>query len=147
MTASVLTPVIARNAGDAREWAVAALLDAPRTKHDSKAYDKDSDVVAGEMRVSVKSSAFTLMSGNLCGGLDTFDAIWNLYAANVHSNTFAYVTADFIAYMMNLAEFKQFVYTFCHLERESEKNGGALKIRCRKESRKMLAWLSEKATA
>lgn len=147
MTASILTPVTARNAGDAREWAVAALMNAPRAKHDSKAYDKDSDVVAGELRISVKSSAFTLMSGALCGGLDTFDGIWNLYAANVHSNTFAYVTADFIAYMMNLAEFKQFVYTFCHLERESEKNGGALKIRCRKESRKMLAWLSEKATA
>lgn len=147
MTTSNLPRIDARNAGDAREWAVAALLDAPRSKHDSKAYDKDSDVVAGNMRVSVKSSAFTLMSGALCNGLDTFDGIWNLYAERVHSNTFAYVTADFIAYMMNLDEFKQFVYSFCRLERESSKNGGALKIRCRKENKKMLDWLAAHAAA
>ena len=49
-------------------------------------------------------------------------------------------------YEMNLPEFKQFVYAFCHTERESEKNGGAMKIRCRKESKKMLAWLAEKVS-
>ena len=129
MTTANLPRVSAKNEGDAREWSVCAFMGVKRTIHDSKAYDRDSDVVAGDMRVSVKSSAFTLMSGALCNGLDTFDSIWNLYAERVHSNTFAYVTKDYTMYMMTLAEFKQFVYRFCKLERESEKNGGALKIR------------------
>ena len=146
MTINHLPRIAAAHIADAKEWAVAALMGITRTTHDSKAYDKDSDVVAGNMRISVKSSAFTLMAGSLCNGLTSFDAIWNLYAANVHSNTFAYVTADFTAYMMNLDEFKSFVYAFCRLERESEKNGGAYKIRCRKESKKMLAWLADMAT-
>lgn len=145
MTTANLTRIDAAHIADAKEWAVAALMGVTRTKHDSKAYDKDSDVVAGNMRISVKSSAFTLMAGSLCEGLTSFDSIWNLYESKTHSNTFAYVTADFIAYMMNLDEFKQFVYNFCHLERESEKNGGAMKIRCRKESGKMLKWLANMA--
>ena len=44
--------------------------------------------------------------------------------------------------MMNINEFEQFVYMFGRTERESEKNGGAMKIRCRKESRKMVEWLN-----
>lgn len=147
MTTANLPRIPAAHIADAKEWAVAALMGVTRTKHDSKAYDKDSDVVAGNMRISVKSSAFTLMAGSLCEGLTSFDSIWNLYESKTHSNTFAYVTADFIAYMMNLDEFKQFVYNFCHLERESEKNGGAMKIRCRKESGKMLKWLANMAAA
>ena len=145
MTANNLPRIDARNEGDAREWSVCAFMGVRRAIHDSKAYDKDSDCVAGNMRISVKSSAFTLMAGSLCEGLTDFDSIWNLYESKTHSNAFAYVTADFTMYMMNLSEFKQFVYRFCRLERESEKNGGAMKIRCRKESGKMLKWLAEQA--
>ena len=35
---------------------------------------------------------------------------------------------------------------FARTERESEKNGGAMKIRLRKESLKMLKWLAARAT-
>ena len=147
MTTANLPRIDARNEGDAREWSVCAFMGVKRTIHDSKAYDKDSDVVAGDMRVSVKASAFTLMAGSLCEGLTDFDSIWNLYAERVHSNTFAYVTKDYTMYMMTLSEFKQFVYRFCKLERESDKNGGALKIRCRKESGKMVEWLAAQAAA
>lgn len=139
------TTTTTRNAGDAREWALCRHYMVERTAHDSGAYDRDSDINAGDKHISVKASAFTLMSGNLCEGLETFDGIWNLYATRVHSNTFAYVTVDYTVYEMNLDEFKKFVYTFCRLERESEKNGGALKIRCRKESGKMLKWLADMA--
>lgn len=131
-----------KNAGIAREWAMCHYYGIERTAHDHSAYDKDSDLCVGNMAISIKASAFTLMSGNLCEGRETFDGIWELYAERVHSNRFAYVTADFTVYMMNLAEFKQFVYRFCTTERESSKNGGALKIRCRKESAKMVAWLN-----
>ena len=145
MTTASLPRITAKNEGDAREWSVCAFMNAPRAIHDSKAYDKDSDCNAGNLHISVKSSAFTLMSGNLCEGLEDFDSIWNLYAERVHSNAFAYVTADYTMYLMTLDEFKKFVYAFGRLERESEKNGGALKIRCRKESGKMLRWLEEQA--
>lgn len=147
MITSILPRIAAKNPGDAREWSVCAYMGVERFSHDSKAYDKDSDCISGDMRISVKSSAFTLMSGSLCEGLTDFDSIWNLYESKTHSNVIAYVTKDFIMYMMNLAEFKRFVYTFCKLERESEKNGGALKIRCRKESGKMLKWLADRAAA
>ena len=117
MTTANLPRIDARNEGDAREWSVCAFMGVRRSIHDSKAYDRDSDCVCGDMRISVKASAFTLMAGSLCEGLTDFDSIWNLYAERVHSNTFAYVTADFTMYMMNLSEFKQFVYRFCRLER------------------------------
>lgn len=136
-----------KNAGIAREWALCRYYKVERAAHDSLAYDKGSDLDAAGKHISIKASAFTLMSGSLCEGRDTFDGIWELYAERVHSDTFAYVTADFTVYEMNIDEFKCFVYTFAHTERESEKNGGALKIRLRKESGKMLKWLADKAAA
>ena len=140
MTASV-------KLSDAAEWALCARYGITRTAHDSSAYDRDSDVNAGDVRISVKTSAFTLMAGSLCEGLTNFDDIWNLYAERVHSNRFAYVSKAGECFEMNLTEFKRFVYAFCHTEKESEKNGGAMKIRCRKESKKMLEWLTANAAA
>lgn len=145
MTTYTIERIEHKNAGIAREWALCHYYNVERTAHDSLAYDKGSDLDAAGKHISIKASAFTLMSGNLCEGRDTFDGIWNLYEARVHSDTFAYVTADFVVYEMSLAEFKMFVYTFAHTERESEKNGGALKIRLRKESGKMIQWLQAQA--
>lgn len=138
-------PTAVKNQGIAREWALCGSKGIERVKHDNGSYDKDSDVNCGSAHISVKANKFTLMSGSLCEGLESFDAIWNLYERKVHSNTWAYVTADFVSYEMNLEEFKSFVYEFCYLERDSMKNGGAMKIRCRAESKKMLKWLEERA--
>lgn len=143
MTTFSIERINHKNAGIAREWALCHYYNIDRTAHDSVPYDKGSDLDTGDKHISVKASGFTLMAGNLCHGRDTFDSIWNLYAENVHSNTFDYVTEDYMVYEMSLAEFKRFVYAFGSLEHESEKNGGALKIRCRKESKKMLRWLAE----
>lgn len=146
MTTYTIDRLNHRNAGIAREWALCRYYKVERTAHDAGAYDKGSDLdTADGKHISIKASAFTLMSGSLCEGRDTFDGIWNLYAERVHSDTFAYITAEFTVYEMNLEEFKSFVYEFCGLEKESEKNGGALKIRCRKESGKMLRWLEDRA--
>lgn len=134
-----------KNAGIAREWALCRHYMVERTSHDSLAYDKGSDLDAAGKHISIKASAFTLMSGALCEGIEDFDGIWNLYESRVHSDTFAYITADFTVYEMNIDEFKQFVYAFAHTERESEKNGGQVKIRLRKESGKMLKWLADMA--
>ena len=136
-----------KNAGIAREWALCHYYKVERTAHDSLAYDKGSDLDAAGKHISIKASAFTLMCSNLCEGREDFDGIWNLYAERVHSDTFAYITADFTVYEMNLGEFKRFVYAFAHTERESEKNGGQVKIRLRKESGKMLRWLADMAAS
>ena len=129
------------NNGIAREHDLCAYYGITRTLHDHSAYDKDSDIVAAGLNISVKASGFSLMSGSLCEGLEDFDGIWNLYESRVHSDHFAYVTSEYEVYMMNIAEFKSFIYMFGALERESQKNGGKVKIKCRKESKKMLAWL------
>ena len=134
-----------KNAGDAREWGAAAHYGVSRSKHDSVSYDKGSDIEAGALNVSVKSSGATLMSGNLCEGREDFDGIWELYESRTHSNRFLYVTVDMVGYEMSLSEFKAFIYAFGRTERESSKNGGAMKIRLRKESSKMLRWLEERA--
>lgn len=147
MTTFTIDMTRALRVSDAAEWALCAKYGITRVKHDSSAYDKDSDVSAGDVRISVKTSAFTLMAGSLCEGRDTFDGIWSLYAERVHSNMFAYVTLTGTVYMMNIDEFKSFVYAFCRTERESEKNGGAMKIRCRKETAKMIRWLTDKVSA
>lgn len=143
MKTFTMTNIIpAKTYGDTREWSLAAHMGVNRSTHDSGAYDKGSDVEAGEMLISVKTSAFTLMSGSLCEGLETYNDIWNLYMERTHSNLWAYITADYQVYMMNRDEFTAFCSEFCKTERESQKNGGAMKIRCKKESKKMLAWLA-----
>ena len=147
MTTYTIERISHKNAGIAREWALCRHYMVERTAHDSLAYDKGSDLDAAGKHISIKASAFTLMSGALCEGLEDFDSIWNLYESRVHSDTFAYITADFTVYEMNITEFKQFVYMFAHTERESEKNGGQVKIRLRKESAKMLKWLTAMVAA
>lgn len=132
-----------KNAGIAREWALCKHYNINRTSHDNLPYDKGSDLDTASKHISIKASGFTLMSGSLCEGRESFDGIWSLYESRVHSDTFAYVTNDYTVYEMSLAEFKRFVYTFAVTARDSEKNGGHIKIRMHKESKKMLNWLSE----
>ena len=136
-----------KNAGIAREHDLCAHKGIERTTHDSTDYRTSSDICLGEHHISVKASGFTLMSGNMCEGETTFEGIWNVYKRNTHSNEWAYVTEDYTVYEMNMAEFERFVRTFGRTERESEKNGGQMKIRLRKESKKMLNWLASCAVA
>lgn len=144
MTVYNLAPVAAKKPADAKEWSVCKYYGIERVSHDAKPYNEASDVDAGLKQISVKSAKFTLMAGSLCNGLTEFDDIWNLYEATTHSNYAVYVTEDFKGYEMTMAEFKEFVYKFCRVERESAKNGGACKIRCRSESKALIAWLNEK---
>lgn len=140
-----LNRVEANKIADAKEWSVARHYGITRTAHDSKPYNVASDVETGDKNISVKSSKFTLMSGSFCKGLSTMDEIWTLYETTTHSDTVAYVTEDFDAYEMTITEFKVFVYTFCSVQKESAKNGGTCKIRCRAETKKMVEWLQARA--
>lgn len=136
-----------RNKGILGEWSLAAYYGIERNVHDHSRYDQTSDICVEGKNISVKADRFTLMSGKLCGGIQTFDGIWALFRMNVHSDTFDYITADFMVYEMNLNEFQQFVYKFCSLQKESTKNGGGMKIRARKESKAMLEWLDSMTAA
>lgn len=142
---SLLNNETSVNAGIRAELAYAKLCGTKDPKFDHVDYDKGSDVEVGSRHISVKSSRFSLMSGNLCEGRTTFDAIWELYKTRVASNEWTYITQDGIAYEMNFSEFETFVYKFCTLDTESAKNGGLKKIRCRKESKTMLRWLESRA--
>lgn len=113
--------------------------------HDHVAFDKGSDIetMGG---ISVKSSGFTLASAKVNHG-ETFDEKLDDYKTRVHSTVFAYVSLELVAYMMNLSEFEDFIRNFCYFNRESTRNGGGWKIKCRKESKKMLRWLDARVTA
>jgi len=137
-------PVTAKKPADSKEWAIAEFYGIARSAHDSKAYNTNSDVETGNKNISVKSDGFTLMSANFTKGATDFDEIWTYYRKTVHSDTFAYVTNDYTVYEMNIDEFEMFVYAFCGLQAESQKNGGGLKIRCKHESKKMIQWLDKR---
>ena len=111
-------------------------------KHDNVPFDKGSDIP--EIKASLKSSAFTLVAASLING-ETMTEQWIDYRKRVHSELFVYITKTGVAFEMNIIEFEEFVFTWCGMERESAKNGGGLKIRCKKESKKMIRWLEERA--
>ena len=108
-------------------------------QHDNVAYDKGSDIP--EYHISVKSSAFSLASAKLIKG-ETVAEQLAYYMEHTASKKILYVTENYDGYEMNLTEFAEFVMMFCYMTRESSKSGGGLKVRARKESKKMLEWLS-----
>ena len=132
----------ASNAGIAREHDLCHYFGIERTTHDSSDYRSNSDINIGTRHISVKASGFTLMSGNMCNGYSEFDDIWNLYKNTTHSNEFAYISTEYRVYEMNITEFEAFIRTFGRVEKESAKNGGKSKIRCRKETKAMIEWLN-----
>lgn len=133
-----------KNWGNHCEQALAYTVTGEIRKHDHIPFDKDSDIP--EMNMSVKSSGFSLASAKVNHG-DTFDEKLQDFAERVHSDKFAYVTQDFVAYIMDLTEFLLFVKTFCYWNRESTRNGGGYKIKCKAESKKMRAWLADRVAA
>jgi hypothetical protein len=136
ITAQVSTK---KNAGERKEENLDYMLTGSVQGKDSVAYDKGSDIMWNGVGVSAKSSHFTLMSAKLAKG-ETMAEQLDFYFATVHSTVFAYITEKDDVYMMNAIEFREFLEVFCHMERESSKNGGGWKVRCRAESKKMLNW-------
>ena len=94
--------------------------------------------------ISVKSARFTLASASALSAT-TFEGQLNEFSERVHSEKFAYVAKDNMVYIMDKMEFLDFCHEFCAWEQESAKNGGAYKVRCRKESKRMINWLQARA--
>ena len=130
------------NAGQARQQDLTYALTGEIRKPDAVPFDMDSDIP--EFSISVKSSRFTLASASALSAT-TFDGQLNEFSERVHSEKFAYVAKDNMVYIMNKVEFLDFCHEFCAWEQESKKNGGAYKVRCRKESKRMIKWLQARA--
>ena len=108
-------------------------------QHDNVPYYKGSDIP--EYDISVKSSGFTLASAKLIKG-DTVAEQLAYYIEHTASKKVVYVTKNYDGYEMNMQEFAEFVTEFGYITRESIKNGNGLKVRARKESKKMLELLA-----
>lgn len=85
--------------------------------------------------IQIKSARATI-----CKGTDLKSHIENDVARR-----YVYITKSLIAYEMNKAEYLEFTMIFATVTRESQKNGGALKMRLKSESREMIEWLKAKA--
>lgn len=98
------------------------------SNHDNKPFWLGGDV--GD--VQVKSSRATV-----CKGYDI-----RKHVEMDGATSYAYVneTAT-VAYEMNATEYIAFVEMFSIKDRESGKNGGAEKLRLKKENKKMVEWL------
>lgn len=134
-----------KNHGDRCEENFDYMLNGKISGKDSVAYDKGSDVEHAGVGYSVKSDHFTLASAKLIEG-DDMSAKLDFYFARVHSTKVVYVSRENNAYIMDMVEFREFLEVFGTLERESEKNGGGIKVRCRAESKKMIQWLEVRVT-
>lgn len=130
------------NAGQAKQQDLTYALTGEIRKPDAVPFDMDSDIP--EFSISVKSARFTLASASALSAT-TFEGQLNEFSERVHSEKFAYVTKDNMVYIMNKVEFLDFCHEFCGWEQESKTNGGAYKVRCRKESKRMIKWLQAKA--
>lgn len=101
------------------------------SKHNNKPFWCGGDV--GD--VQVKSAKATV-----CNGTNIMEHI-----AKDKATSYAYVISNFeMAYEMNPTEWIEFVNEFGYITTESEKNGGAKKIRLKSESKKMMEWLATK---
>lgn len=135
-----------RNKGIAAEWTYCRFLGIERNKHDAGGYDRGSDAEIGDRKISIKAGKFTLMSGSLCRGCDSFESILNRYESQTHSNEWVYITEEWMAFRMNKEEFHKFICRYGYLDRDSKKNGGGIKIRARKETIERRAWLEAQVT-
>ena len=97
-------------------------------KADNLAHDKATDL----LHYSIKSARATV-----CKGTDL-----TAYLATDKATEFVYITKTLTAYIMNRAEYIDFVKTFGTITKESTKNGGMEKIRLGHETAKLLEWFT-----
>ena len=120
-----------RNNGQSKEQRFRYTLTGERAKADNVPHDKGTDFGG----YSIKSARATV-----CKDKDLLG-----YLATDKATEFVYITNDFTAYIMSKTEYIEFCGEFAKVDRESDKNGGAEKLRLGRETEKMLQWLNERA--
>lgn len=121
-----------KNNGQHAEQAVRFTLTGRMEKADNRPASAGGD--CGD--IQIKSARATVCKGSdLMKHLETDGA-----------KAYGYVISDFSAmYLMDRLEYIEFVNRFGTLTRESNKNGGAEKIRLKHEGEEMVKWLEERA--
>ena len=104
-------------------------------KHDSVEFSKGADVLDYSIKTSHASLPSTLKGETIA------DKLNDMYKRD-YANKYVYIIDNNDAYIMNKREFTAFVTEFGRLERDSQKNGGGMKVRLLRESSRMLAWLN-----
>lgn len=104
-------------------------------KHDSVEFSKGADVLDYSIKTSHASLPSTLKGETIA------DKLNDMYKRD-YANKYVYISDNNDAYIMNKCEFTAFVLAFGRLERDSQKNGGGMKVRLLRESSRMLAWLN-----
>ena len=123
---------IYKNIGQEAERQLSYTLTGEAKKADNVSHKVQGDV----LDIQVKSARATV-----CKGTDI-----EAYLQNDGAKRFAYVLKDFTkAYIMDLTMYIAFVNAFATVTRESQKNGGGIKLRLKSESKAMLEWLSARA--
>lgn len=104
-------------------------------KHDSVEFSKSADVLDYSVKTSHASLPSTLKGETIA------DKLNDMYKRD-YANKYVYISDNNDAYIMDKCEFTAFVTEFGRLERDSQKNGGGMKVRLLRESSRMLAWLN-----
>ena len=104
-------------------------------KHDSVEFSKGADVLDYSIKTSHASLPSTLKGETIA------DKLNDMYKRD-YANKYVYISDNNDAYIMDKHEFTVFVTEFGRLERDSQKNGGGMKVRLLRESSRMLAWLN-----
>lgn len=115
------------NHGQNAEQSVRFALTGEIAKADNLRFDKGADV----LNFQIKSARATI-----CKGTD-LEKYLDLDA----STAYIYATKKGIAYIMSRTEYTAFVKAFGTITTESNKNGGAQKIRLGHETKALLDWL------
>lgn len=136
--------VNARWNGDNCEWSLCNYYGIKRDKRDNTPFCEGADIELDNMAISVKSSGASLASGKYFIGCKTFESMWRRYIKMDKANTWAYVTKDLQAYIMDKKEFSKFIHKFHWMGRESSNNGGYSKPMINKETKAMVEWLEKK---
>lgn len=117
-----------KNNGQHAEQVVKYNLLGTIEKADNTPFYKSGDINS----LQIKSARATV-----CKGLNLFE-----HLTKDKATSYGYVVKDFSKmFVMNRKEYITFVALFGTVTRESTKNGGAVKIRLKSESRAMVKWL------
>ena len=120
-----------RNSGQRAEQNIRFTLTGKMVKPDNIPATAAGDCLGYQ----IKSARATI-----CKGTDIAEHLKHDAAA-----AYIYGTLAGTGYIMSRSEYLEFATAFATITRDSEKNGGAIKMRFKSESKALLRWLEERA--
>lgn len=118
------------NNGQAKEQSLRYAVTGKLEKADNRPATECADLD----NIQIKSARATVCLGMTAEDLDR-------HLATDKAERYAYITKDYEVYEMSKEEYRAFVLAFYCVEANSQKNGGKLKLRLRKEGKAMIDYL------